>query len=34
LAVPTEFAVRNYFTQISTNVVPATTNTYNLGSTT
>ena len=32
LAVPTEFAVRNYFTQISTNVVPATTNTYNLGS--
>jgi hypothetical protein len=33
LAVPTEFAVRNYFTQISTNVVPATTNTYNLGST-
>lgn len=32
LAVPTEFAVRNYFTQISTNVIPATTNTYNLGS--
>jgi hypothetical protein len=32
LAVPTESAVRNYFTQISTNVVPATTNTYNLGS--
>ena len=33
LAVPTEYAVRNYFTHISTNVLPETTNTYNLGST-
>jgi hypothetical protein len=30
-AVPTEFAVKQYFTQISSNVVPSVTNLYTLG---
>ena len=30
--VPTEYAVKQYFTQISDTVLPATTNTYDLGS--
>jgi hypothetical protein len=32
LAVPTEYAVRNYFPQILTNVIPSTTATLNIGS--
>jgi hypothetical protein len=34
LAVPTEYAVRNYFPQISTDVIPAATATSDLGSST
>ena len=33
-AVPTEYAVKQYFTKISDTVLPATTNTYDLGSVT